>query len=138
MNPDAEERCNDVDDDCDGLVDADDPDVVDALDLFVDDDRDGWGGEPLVRCAPLASLVDVGGDCDDDDPDVNPDAPEIWAQVVWARDNEWAETTDDVLRRRTTLTIRGLDDRGGSIARVISREWESIASCTSSDARTRR
>ena len=39
---------------------------------------------------------------------VHPDAPEIWAQVVWARDNEWAETADDVLRRRTTLTIRGL------------------------------
>ncbi|MEB8340468.1 glycerol-3-phosphate dehydrogenase/oxidase [Streptomyces endophyticus] len=40
---------------------------------------------------------------------VHPDAPEIWAQVVYARDNEWAETQDDVLRRRTTLTIRGLD-----------------------------
>jgi glycerol-3-phosphate dehydrogenase len=40
---------------------------------------------------------------------VHPDAPEIWAQVVYARDREWAETADDVLRRRTTLTIRGLD-----------------------------
>ncbi|WP_199035157.1 glycerol-3-phosphate dehydrogenase/oxidase [Glycomyces salinus] len=40
---------------------------------------------------------------------VHPDAPEIWAQVVYARDNEWAQTVDDVLRRRTTLTIRGLD-----------------------------
>ncbi|MGV9339367.1 FAD-dependent oxidoreductase [Streptomyces sp. NPDC003688] len=39
---------------------------------------------------------------------VHPDAPEIWAQVVWARDHEWAETPHDVLRRRTTLTIRGL------------------------------
>ncbi|MFG2438108.1 glycerol-3-phosphate dehydrogenase C-terminal domain-containing protein, partial [Streptomyces sp. NPDC048508] len=39
---------------------------------------------------------------------IHPDAPEIWAQVVYARDNEWAETADDVLRRRTTLTIRGL------------------------------
>ncbi|MCD0446859.1 glycerol-3-phosphate dehydrogenase/oxidase [Glycomyces sp. A-F 0318] len=40
---------------------------------------------------------------------VHPDAPEIWAQVVYARDMEWAETADDVLRRRTTLMIRGLD-----------------------------
>ncbi|MFD5116273.1 FAD-dependent oxidoreductase [Streptomyces sp. NPDC058391] len=39
---------------------------------------------------------------------IHPDAPEIWAQVVYARDHEWAETVDDVLRRRTTLTIRGL------------------------------
>ncbi|THV32895.1 glycerol-3-phosphate dehydrogenase/oxidase [Glycomyces buryatensis] len=40
---------------------------------------------------------------------IHPDAPEIWAQVAYARDHEWAETTDDVLRRRTTLKIRGLD-----------------------------
>jgi glycerol-3-phosphate dehydrogenase len=40
---------------------------------------------------------------------IHPDAPEIWAQVVYARDREWAETADDVLRRRTTLMIRGLD-----------------------------
>lgn len=40
---------------------------------------------------------------------IHPDGPEIWAQVVYARDHEWAETEDDVLRRRTTVTIRGLD-----------------------------
>jgi glycerol-3-phosphate dehydrogenase len=40
---------------------------------------------------------------------VHPDGPEIWAQVVYARDHEWAETVDDVARRRMTLTIRGLD-----------------------------
>ncbi|MEU8542822.1 glycerol-3-phosphate dehydrogenase/oxidase [Streptomyces sp. NPDC048717] len=39
---------------------------------------------------------------------IHPDAPEIWAQVAYARDHEWAETADDVLRRRTTLTVRGL------------------------------
>ncbi|MDQ8703066.1 glycerol-3-phosphate dehydrogenase/oxidase [Streptomyces sp. LHD-70] len=47
---------------------------------------------------------------------IHPDAPEIWAQVAYARDHEWAETADDVLRRRTTLTIRGLatdEVRGG-------------------------
>ncbi|MFC0039905.1 glycerol-3-phosphate dehydrogenase/oxidase [Actinomadura rayongensis] len=40
---------------------------------------------------------------------VHPDGPDIWAQVVYARDREWASTADDVLRRRTTLTLRGLD-----------------------------
>ncbi|MGQ4513821.1 FAD-dependent oxidoreductase [Streptomyces sp. DW26H14] len=40
---------------------------------------------------------------------IHPEAPEIWAQVVYARDHEWAQTAEDVLRRRTTLTIRGLD-----------------------------
>ncbi|WP_393916769.1 glycerol-3-phosphate dehydrogenase/oxidase [Halostreptopolyspora alba] len=40
---------------------------------------------------------------------VHPDGPDIWAQVTHARDREWAVTVDDVLRRRTTVTVRGLD-----------------------------
>jgi glycerol-3-phosphate dehydrogenase len=35
--------------------------------------------------------------------------PEIVAQIAYARDYEWAVTVDDVLRRRTTLALRGLD-----------------------------
>jgi glycerol-3-phosphate dehydrogenase len=38
-----------------------------------------------------------------------PGAPEIAAQVVYAVSHEWARTADDVLRRRTTLALRGLD-----------------------------
>jgi glycerol-3-phosphate dehydrogenase len=34
--------------------------------------------------------------------------PEIAAQVVYAREREWAVDADDVLRRRTTLALRGL------------------------------
>ncbi|MEU4703881.1 glycerol-3-phosphate dehydrogenase/oxidase [Nonomuraea dietziae] len=40
---------------------------------------------------------------------IHPDGPDIWAQAVYAREHEWAATVDDVVRRRTTLTIRGLD-----------------------------
>ncbi|MEV4560230.1 FAD-dependent oxidoreductase, partial [Kitasatospora sp. NPDC049285] len=40
---------------------------------------------------------------------VHPDGPDVWAQVVYAAQQEWAYTVDDVLRRRTTLTVRGLD-----------------------------
>ncbi|MFF9377379.1 FAD-dependent oxidoreductase [Streptomyces griseoluteus] len=55
---------------------------------------------------------------------VHPDAPEIWAQVVWARDHEWAETPDDVLRRRTTLTIRGLatDEVRARVSEVLGKK----------------
>jgi glycerol-3-phosphate dehydrogenase len=55
---------------------------------------------------------------------IHPDAPEIWAQVVWARDQEWAETPDDVLRRRTTLTIRGLatDEIRAKVQDVLDRK----------------
>jgi glycerol-3-phosphate dehydrogenase len=37
-----------------------------------------------------------------------PGAPEIAAQAVYAASHEWARTPDDVLRRRTTLALRGL------------------------------
>ncbi|WP_460367053.1 glycerol-3-phosphate dehydrogenase/oxidase, partial [Actinocorallia lasiicapitis] len=40
---------------------------------------------------------------------IHPAGPDIWAQAVYARDAEWACTPDDILRRRTTLTLRGLD-----------------------------
>ena len=39
---------------------------------------------------------------------VHPDAPELWAQVRHAVAAEWAMDAEDVLRRRTTLALRGL------------------------------
>jgi glycerol-3-phosphate dehydrogenase len=50
----------------------------------------------------------------DDDPRlldrIHAGGPDIWAQVVYGRDREWAATADDVLRGRTTVALRGLDD----------------------------
>jgi glycerol-3-phosphate dehydrogenase len=39
---------------------------------------------------------------------VHPDAPDLLAQVAYAGRAEWACSPDDVLRRRTTLALRGL------------------------------
>jgi glycerol-3-phosphate dehydrogenase len=39
---------------------------------------------------------------------VAPGSPELAAQVLYAARAEWAVTSDDVLRRRTTLALRGL------------------------------
>ena len=36
-------------------------------------------------------------------------APELAAQALYAATHEWARTPDDVLRRRTTVALRGLD-----------------------------
>jgi glycerol-3-phosphate dehydrogenase len=40
---------------------------------------------------------------------LHPAGPDIAAQARYAVDAEWATTTDDVLRRRTTVAWRGLD-----------------------------
>lgn len=69
--PGAEEVCNGKDDDCDGEVDAADDDLP-ALG-FADDDGDGFG----ALWEPSCQYVAVDGDCDDDDPDVYPGAPEV-------------------------------------------------------------
>ena len=37
------------------------------------------------------------------------DVVETEAEVLYARDREWAMTTEDVLRRRTTLALTGRD-----------------------------
>ncbi len=39
---------------------------------------------------------------------VHPLGPDIWAQVAYAVTDEWACEPDDVLRRRTTVEVRGL------------------------------
>jgi glycerol-3-phosphate dehydrogenase len=40
---------------------------------------------------------------------VHPLGPDLWGQVAFAAEHEWAVTVDDVVRRRTTLQVRGLD-----------------------------
>ena len=48
-----------------------------------------------------------------------PGEPEVEAQVLYARDREFAVDADDVLRRRTTLALRGL--AGAEVEARVSR-----------------
>ncbi len=80
VNPGAEEVCNGVDDDCDEEIDED------VLSTFWEDaDGDGHAGEltSVEACeAPEDHYAEAGTDCDDADPDVNPDADEICGNGV--------------------------------------------------------
>ena len=75
INPDADELCNELDDDCDGLVDED---AIDAVALHLDADGDGYGDpdEIVMACEPGEGVVEDGTDCDDADPETHPGAPE--------------------------------------------------------------
>jgi hypothetical protein len=73
-NPDADELCDDVDNDCDGAIDED---AVDVLEFFADTDEDGFGdAESAVwACSTPEGHVEDDSDCDDADPMSYPGAP---------------------------------------------------------------
>ena len=77
VNPGAPEVCNGVDDDCDTLTDAADPNLADGLLFWADADGDGYGGDTLVSaCSADDAVALVDGDCDDSDATVHPAADE--------------------------------------------------------------
>ncbi len=80
IHPDALERCDGVDDDCDGDVDEGYDDAIDGGAIFtVDSDGDGHGqtgGATLRACAPPEGYVDGADDCDDGDLRAYPGADE--------------------------------------------------------------
>ncbi len=82
VSPAGIEACDgqDLDEDCDGLADNDDPDAADETRYMLHPDRDGdgYGAAEVIRaCDPADGLVEDGSDCDDDQPSVSPGAVEV-------------------------------------------------------------
>jgi hypothetical protein len=65
IHPGAAELCNELDDDCDGVVDEDD--AVDAAPWYRDRDGDRFGdpAASFISCRPAPGYVSSPGDCDD-------------------------------------------------------------------------
>jgi hypothetical protein len=74
--PGAIERCDGLDNDCEGTPDG--PVVPGAPTWYTDDDRDGWGaGSPIAACVQPNRTTALAGDCDDGDAEVHPDVDEV-------------------------------------------------------------
>ena len=74
IHPDAEEICDDIDNNCDGNIDEDL-----ALPQYIDGDADGHGDilSEVWDCNKIPGTIYTGGDCDDENPLVNPSAPDL-------------------------------------------------------------
>ena len=81
VHPDADERCNDADDDCDGDVDED---PVDAPTWYLDYDGDSYAGDAYTEqaCDQPSGFLATAEDCDDLDAATYPGADEDYCDGV--------------------------------------------------------
>ena len=99
-HPGGIEVCDGRDNDCVNGVDG--PDAIDAGEYYYDGDDDGFGAvDSLTRtCDTVKGYIEAGGDCDDGDEFVNPDAVEVCGDGV---DNDCSTTEDDACQLDLTL-----------------------------------
>ncbi|MCB9741860.1 MAG: hypothetical protein H6740_04600 [Alphaproteobacteria bacterium] len=91
--PEAGERCDEIDNDCDNVVDE----AVLSL-WYIDYDDDGYGSAGLTdeSCDPPDGFVDNADDCDDTDVGAYPGAAEICDEA----DNDCDATVDEGVQQR--------------------------------------
>jgi hypothetical protein len=128
VNPGAQERCDpdDLDEDCDGLSDDDDPSVTGTSVGFTDGDGDGVGDEAcgtVASCELAAGCVSAGGDCDDDDASRSPRFIERCDPDDVDEDCDGNADDDDTFASGQTRWTRDLDGDGyGGTTALLSCE----------------
>ncbi len=133
--PGADEVCNDQDDDCDALVDDDDPDLVDAPVWSLDFDGDGYGGADVqvAACEAPEGYVADATDCDDAHAEASPDGTEVCDGLDNDCDGATDDADDDVADPETWWSDADGDGYGDPDATVAACEQPSTAVDNSED-----
>ena len=147
-NPDAQEICNNIDDDCDGQTDDADPDVdltgADTFYVDADNDQDGDPTQSITACTrpngyspaftdcddndPAVTGRDVDGDgltscdgdCDDFDININPSADEVCNNADDDCDTLVDEADPDLLDARTFYLDYDGDNDGDILFSIVA------------------
>lgn len=126
VNPLGQEICDpqNVDEDCDGLINNGDPDVIGALRYFRDMDGDSAPGpKSMLFCPGTAPsgwiLPGTGGtDCNDSNNTIYPGAPEVCANE--GIDNDCDGNASEASDRPTWYQDADDDDYGDDYSAVVS------------------
>lgn len=116
IHPEGEERCNALDDDCDGETDevsVDGSPLPDSPTWYLDADGDGYGNAAVstVSCAQPEGYTSQSGDCNLSDPSIHPGATE----VCNGRDEDCDEVIDDDASDASTW-YQDADDDGYGVS----------------------
>ena len=115
--PSAAEVCDGIDNDCDGLIDADDADLEDGLLGYVDADLDGYGAPGIIEVCDLDTpgIATNSDDCNDSEPDIRPGKKEVCDGIDNDCDGD-IDAADDGLVDGETLYVDADGDGFGRSA----------------------
>lgn len=122
VNPDALEVCDELDNDCDALVDAADGSLESGTAYYADGDADGYGDalDERVECSPPAGFVTDSADCDDANAEVNPAAQEVCGGLDDDCDGLVDNEDDDVHGAGTTWLDADGDGYGDAATEAVA------------------
>ena len=112
INPNAQELCDGVDNDCDGDIDGEN--ASDKSTWYADSDGDGFGNADVSQsaCSVPDGYTEDSTDCDDSDPQMRPDDQDSdgyssWMEIAttrmhWFRPMTWTEM---VMRGVTVIVM---------------------------------